>query len=100
MMVVEPRQRNPLSSVIRNKWLAFGAVLLTLAGVERIAEWYLYGYATKQSPSMPEATGVYALVTGVAILVLGAWVAFASTRGKSTTSKASPAPENDSNLNP
>jgi hypothetical protein len=86
-----------VSPVIRNKWLAVVAVFLTLTGVERIAEWYFYGYATKQSPSMPEATGVHALVTGVALLVLAAWVALASTRGKSTTSKYSPAPENDSN---
>ena len=52
-MVIEPRQRNPVSSLIRNKWLAFCAVLLTLAGVERITEWYLYGYATKQGLHMP-----------------------------------------------
>jgi hypothetical protein len=45
-------------------------------------EWYLYGYAKKSSAHMPEATGTHALVTGIAIVSLGVWVAIASTRGK------------------
>jgi hypothetical protein len=84
--------------MIQNKWLATFAVILAMVGVERIVEWYVNGYARHQSPSLPEATGTHALVTGIAIVVLGVWVAFASTRGKSTSARPSPAPETTSKL--
>ena len=72
-----------MSLRIRNKWLAIGGVVAVLAGVQRIVEWYLYGYAEQHGRHMPEATGIHALVSGAVVLLLGVWMAFASTREKS-----------------
>ena len=69
-----------MNSPIRNKCLAISGVIMILIGVERIVEWYFYGYARQQSHNLPEATGIHALATGVVIVALGMWVAFSSTR--------------------
>ena len=88
-----------MKSPIRNKWLALFAVLLILLGAERIVEWYIFGHTRAQGPSLPKAKGTHALVTGVVIVVLGAWAAFASTREKTKRSTPTQAPEDTSQLN-
>jgi uncharacterized membrane protein len=75
-----------VSSLIRNKGLAFTGAFLILVGIERLLEWHFKGYAESGGPHMPKATGEHALVTGIVIVALGVWVAFASTRGKSNQS--------------
>ena len=71
-----------------NKTAAISCILI-LVGAERIMEWYFYGYAKQHGPSMPEAVGTHARVTGVVIVALGVWAAFASTRGKFSRSTSS-----------
>ena len=88
-----------MNSPIRNKYFAISAVIMIVIGVERIVEWYFYGYSRQQSHNLPEATGIHALVTGVVIVALGTWMAFSSTRKRSSGSTSASGPKASSKLN-
>jgi len=65
-----------LRVVVQSKWLAFSGAVFILAGATRIAQWSMQGFAPSQGPSMPEATGLHALVSGLVVALVGGCIIF------------------------